>query len=109
MAADVDKFPDELSTLDFVNWLTSATAEGRILWEQRPNLITATLAGAMLVQFLTSVVENGDEQWRLFTICDAQGDEIYRATWLTAGNGVPPAAPGIDALFQAASCLCRVN
>jgi len=109
MSENAEHFSEEVTTLDFVNWLTSATSDGRVLWEHRSNLITATLAGSTLVQFVTSVIENGSEQWRLFTICDSQGEEIYRATWLTARNGLPAAAPRIDALFHAASTLSRVN
>jgi hypothetical protein len=100
---------EELSFIDFINWLTTRTVEGRLLWERRPNMVTTTLQGSLLVQFVTSVCENDTEAWRLFTVCNGQGDEVYRVTDLTANNGVPPDAPAIDGLFLAAIGVSRVH
>lgn len=98
-----------ISTIDFIHWLAEKTAQARVFWERRPHMITATLRNCLLVQFVTSVTTAGEEAWRLFIICDAEGLEIYRVTDDRAANDPAPVAPAVDTLFLVAISLCNVH
>lgn len=98
-----------VSTIDFIHWLTQKTTQARVFWERRPHMITATLRNCLLVQFVTSVTTAGEEAWRLFTICDAEGLELYRVTDIRAANDPAPVAPAVDTLFLVAASLCHIH
>jgi hypothetical protein len=98
-----------ISTIDFIRWLTQKTTQARIFWERRPHMVTATLRNCLLVQFVTSVTTAGEEAWRLFIICDADGLELYRVTDIHAANDPAPVAPAVDSLFLVAISLCHVH
>jgi hypothetical protein len=94
--------------MEFVNWLFARTLQHRVFWERRPHMVLATL-DSLQVQFVTSFSTNGEEAWRLFVICDNEGEQVYRATDTSAANGSLPTAPLIDSLFIAATEQTRTN
>jgi len=105
LQTDVGEF-----TIDFISWLAAKSLEGRIFWERGPHLITATVTDqSVMVQFVTSRSVTGEEAWRLLTICDPNGQELYRVTEASATADMLPVDRAVDMLFFAAATSSRVQ
>ena len=86
-------------SIEFVNFLTTRTEEGRIKWNANLNVFETHLPVAVTAQFLTESTPLGGRTWRLFLLRDSRREELIRAfptTDLTINppvdypNGRPP-------------------
>ena len=109
MQKQTENSAQDFSSLDFIRWLAEKTAQAYLVWERRPNLISAALPERVLAQFVTSVTDEGNQAWRLFTIRDTNGEELYRMTSRSAACEPLTVALAIDKLFSAAMALSLVN
>ena len=101
--------PSEL-TVGFISWLAARSLEGRIFWERGPHLISTTVTDqSVMVQFVTSLSVTGEEAWRLLTICDPTGGELYRVTEASAAVDTWSVDRAVDMLFFAAATSSRVQ
>jgi hypothetical protein len=104
-----ERCPGEL-TIEFISWLAAKSLEGRIFWERGPHLITTTVTDeSVMVQFVTSLSVTGEEAWRLLTICDPTGEELFRVTEASATVDTLPVDRAVDMLFFAAATSSRIQ
>ncbi len=61
-----------------VKELTEKTKQGKIRWITKQNAVTATLLRGLEVNFVTQIRLAGGKYWQLFTLRDAQGNELIR-------------------------------
>jgi hypothetical protein len=61
-----------------VKELTEKTKRGKIRWVTKQNAVTAALPRGLEVNFVTQASLTGGKYWQLFTLRDAEGNELVR-------------------------------
>jgi len=94
LASLMGLFGEDLRKVALVKLLTEKTKQGKARWGKQRSAITANLPGGFEVNFVTQPTLVGGETWQLFTVRDAHGNELVRATPLPLAFLSPtPAVP----------------
>jgi hypothetical protein len=98
-------FPSRLAlgVVDFLSWLTAQTKERRVHWQRRTGLLTVTLADKIVVAFEVMFHPTAGEVWNAFCIYSPDGEELLRATLVSATYAKRPYADALQALFRTVS------
>lgn|SRR5690348_4709653 len=98
------QFGEDPRKIALVKELTEKTKQGKVHWVNRHNAVTATLAGGLEVNFVTSPRLGGGIYWQLFTIRDSRGNELIKTSPSSLLPFLHPTAPipgGAESLEQA--------
>lgn len=87
--------------LELAKWLTTQTARRQLFWERQDFLLSAKLPDATTIQFLTYSESPRPQAWNQFTVHDASGRKLLRATPDATFSNDSPLLVAIDALFKA--------
>jgi len=88
------------AALELAKWLTTQTTRRQLFWERQGFLLSARLCDATTTQFLICSESPRSQAWNQFTVHDASGRKLLRATPDATSND-SPLLVAIDALFKA--------
>ena len=96
--------------LELAKWLTTQTARRQLIWERQGSLLSAKLRDATTTQFLIYSESPRSQAWNQFTVHDASGRKLLRATPDATCSNDSPLLVAIDALFKAiAECSSAMS
>jgi hypothetical protein len=88
------------AALELAKWLTTQTARRQLFWKRQGFLLSAKLCDATTTHFLICSESPTSQAWNQFTVHDASGRKLLRATPDATSSNHSPLLVAIDALFK---------